>query len=262
MITPRESCAAARTAVLALAAALVAACGSASGAPEELAATAVLTAPAGAEDTAQRPIQDAELAPGTRYRFEGLLPSTPLELTGPEPPLYNYAVPGVVALSPDADFRTDALYLTDAAVLRVPADPFLSLGDIAGDADLDRLSLPAPADLLGHATGLPILEVVVAERPMTVGGAGGRAVDVRVLDLPPEAQQCGRGSGVGLPVCAVLVLPLGSAPLMQPGQELRLIELELPTGRVFVYQNLSLPEAQAVLDSLTILPPAMAEATE
>ncbi len=165
----------------------------------------------------------------------------------------------VVALSPDGDFGTggsDAPHLTDAATLRVPVDPFLSPADIASDADLDRLSDPAPADLLARAMGLPVLEVVVPTRPMTVAGVEGRAVDVRVRDLPPEAQRCGQGSGVGLPVCAVLVLPRGSAPLVQPGQELRFVELEVPAGRVFVYQNPGLPEAPAVVDGLSLDLPA------
>jgi len=56
-----------------------------------------------------------------------------------------------------------------------------------------------------------------------------------------------------LPRCAVLVLPLGSAPLRQSGQDLRLVELDLPAGRLFVYQNLDLPESQAVVDGLALV---------
>jgi hypothetical protein len=51
-------------------------------------------------------------------------------------------------------------------------------------------------------------------------------------------------------VCAVVIMPPGIAPLAQPQQNLRLIDLELPAGEVFIYQNLDLPQSHEVLDSL------------
>jgi hypothetical protein len=43
----------------------------------------------------------------------------------------------------------------------------------------------------------------------------------------------------------------GLGPLLQSGQNLRLVDLTLPTGRLLLYQNLDLPQGQAVLDSLS-----------
>ena len=248
---------AARAAVLWTATVLVAACGSTVDEGAAPTPTAVLSVPAQAGDgDVERPIQDTQLDAGTRYRYDDVLPGTAVDLTGPEPTLYSYATPGLIALSPDADFRTDSLYVTDLDVALVPDDPFQSLADIASDQDVRRLSRGAPADFLAYATALPFVDLVIDERPLTVGAVEGRAVDVRIRELPAEAVRCGRGSGVGLPACAVLLLPPGSAPLAQSGQTLRLIEVELPAGRLLVYQNVDRPEGQAVLDSLTFVHPA------
>jgi hypothetical protein len=234
---------------------VVAGCASPTTGGRESSPTAVLSVP-GQEtpgEEVERPIKDAQLKPGTRYRFDDqLLPALAVDATGPEPPLYNASYPGVIALSPDADFRTDALYLTAAYALRVPLDPYLSLEDVAGDADLARSTREAPPDLLQVVAALPFVDVV-DERTLSVGGVEGRALDVRIGDLAPEAARCGQGSGVGLAECAVLILPPGIAPLAQPGQKLRLIDLELDAGRIVVYQNLDVPQSQSVLDSLAFV---------
>ncbi len=237
---------------------LMTACGSTSGGGEEPAPTTVLALPGTPDPAVERPIDGATLVSGTRYRFDQVLPDLTVEVTGPDPALYNGTYPGVIAFSPDANFRTDALYLADVESLRVPLDPFVGLGDIVTDTDLSQQTTEAPDDLVTYAAGLPIVEVLATPRPLTVSGIEGRAVDLRVRDLPSAAESCGRGSGVGLATCAVLILPPGIAPLMQSGQHLRLIQMEMPAGRLVLYQNLDVPQAQAVVDSIAFVDPQSA----
>jgi hypothetical protein len=229
---------------------LLAGCGSSTPAADVSGPTTELTAPGSEDEDVETPIQNAALEPGVRYAAEDLLPDLTVEMTGPDAALYYGSYPGVIALSSDANFRTDSLYLTDVDRLMVPVDPYLSLGAIATDADLVRVTSDPPEDLLDYAATRPMVDVLVPERSLTVAGVEGRAVDLRVRDLPPEAAVCGQGSGVGIPVCAVMIMAPGLAPLMQPGQDLRVIDLELPAGHLLLYQNLDVPQSQAVVDSL------------
>jgi hypothetical protein len=71
-------------------------------------------------DEVERPIPSGQLEPGTRYRFDELLPRLAVDVTGPDPALDSGWYPSVIGMSPDAIFATDSLYLAATEGLLVP----------------------------------------------------------------------------------------------------------------------------------------------
>ena len=200
----------------------------------------------------ERPVPGTELAPGTRYRFTDVLPGlVDVELTAPEPPLYNHSAPAVTWLSPDADGLTDALVILAASEIRVQRDPYVFPPLTADPAQAITTPPVAPGELLSYFSQLPFVEVTTPERTFAVGGVDGSAIDLRIRDLPPEAEAC--AEFLGIPRCAgTIVMPTAETGfVVAPGQSIRFIEVELPTGVVLIQQNLDLPAAQAALDGLT-----------
>ena len=203
-------------------------------------------------DQVERPDPGTELDPGTRYRFADVLPGlVDVELTAPEPPLYNHSAPSVAWLSPDADGMTDALVILAASEMRVQRDPYVFPPLTADPAQAITTPPVAPGDLLSYFGQLPFAEVTTPERTFGVGGVDGRAIDLRIRDLPPEAEAC--AEFLGIPRCAgTIVMPTAETGfVVEPGQSLRFIVVELPGGVVLIQQNLDLPAAQDALDSLT-----------
>ena len=205
-------------------------------------------------DEVERPVSGTELEPGTRYRFADILPGlVDVELTAPEPPLYNQSAPTLAQLSPDPDGKTDALVILAASEILVQRDPYV-FPDLMGDPAAAMTTPPvAPVELLSYFSQLPFVEVTTPERTFGVGGVDGRAIDLRIRDLPPEAEAC--AEFMGIPRCAgTIYMPAaGTGFVVEPGQSIRFIEVELPNGPVLIQQNLDLPAAQAALDGLTFL---------
>lgn len=205
-------------------------------------------------DEVERPVSGTELEPGTRYRFADILPGlVDVELTAPEPPLYNQSAPTLAQLSPDPDGKTDALVILAASEILVQRDPYV-FPDLMGDPAAAMTTPPvAPVELLSYFSQLPFVEVTTPERTFGVGGVDGRAIDLRIRDLPPEAEAC--AEFMGIPRCAgTIYMPAaGTGFVVEPGQSIRLIEVELPNGPVLIQQNLDLPAAQAALDGLTFV---------
>ena len=202
----------------------------------------------------ERPVPGTQLDPGTRYGFAEVLPGlVDVELTAPEPPLYLNSAPAVTALSPDADGLTDALVILAASEIRVQRDPYVFPPLTADPAQAITTPPVAAGELLSYFSQLPFVEVTTPERTFAVGGVDGSAVDLRVRDLPPEAEAC--AEFLGIPRCAgTIVMPTAETGfVVEPGQSIRLIEVELPSGVVLIQQNLDLPAAQAALDSLTFV---------
>ena len=202
------------------------------------------------------PIRDAQLTPGTLYRFVDVLPGVlDVDLMAADPPLYNTSRPMATILSPDVDFVTDGLAIMAAVGIRVPRDPYSSHAGVVTPADaLEFLTPPpeAPERLLSYLGQLPFVEVTVPERPFPVGGVDGRAVDVRIRDLPPEAEAC--GAPFGVPDCAhTISIPGVFGYIVEAGNALRFIEVVLPSGAVLIQQNLDVPAAQAALEGLTFV---------
>lgn len=207
---------------------------------------------AGPSDEVEQPVDGTALDPGTRYTFADILPGpVNVELTAPEPPLYSRFAPSVAWLSPDEDGLTDALVILAASEIRVQRNPYVFPPLTADPAAAITTPPVAPGELLSYFSQLPFLEVTSPERTFGVGGVDGRAIDLRIRDLPPEAEAC--AEFLGIPRCAgTIVMPdAGTGFVVQPGQSIRFIEVELPSGVVLIQQNLDLPAAQAALDSLT-----------
>ncbi len=176
-----------------------------------------------------------------------------VELTAPEPPLYNRFAPAVAWLSPDAEGLTDALVILAVSEMRVQRDPYVFPPLTEDPAAAVTTPPVAPGELLSYFSQLPFVEVTTPERTFGAGGVEGRAIDLRIRDLPPEAEAC--AEFMGIPRCAgTIYMPAaGTGFVVEPGQSIRLIEVELPSGVVLIQQNLDLPAAQAALDSLTFI---------
>ena len=204
-----------------------------------------------APSQAAEPVRDTALEPGTRYRFADVLPGVlDVELTAPDPQLYNTADATRAILSPDAAHATDGVAFMAAFAMRVQRDPYTPGDQIASDADVYRLTTPAPPDLFGYLAGLPFVAVTRPATPVTVGGIEGRAVDLHITDMPAEAEGCELD---GVPRCATLVTMPGWGFNARPGQNLRFITLAAPGGDLVVEQNLDVPSAQAALDSVAFV---------
>jgi hypothetical protein len=200
---------------------------------------------------AAEPVRDTALVPGTRYRFADVLPGVlDVELTAPDPQLYNTADATRAILSPDAAHATDGVAFMAAFAMRVQRDPYTSGDQIASDADVYRLTTPAPPDLFGYLSTLPFVDVTRPATPVTVGGVEGRAVDLHITDMPAEAEGCELD---GVPRCATLVTMPGWGFNARPGQNLRFITLAVPGGDLVVEQNLDVASAQAVLDTVAFV---------
>jgi hypothetical protein len=221
------------------------------------AAAAATTTPTGPATDVAEPLEFQSLTPGTRYRFADVLPGlVDVDVTAPDATLYPVFDSAVVALSPEADGGTDAVAVLAPTEMRVPLDPYDFVHLFAGPDEVlaSTTALPvAPEDVLEYLEQLPFVEVTVPERPVTVVGVEGRAVDVRIGDLPPAAEAC---AGVlGFPRCVGTVfMPAGIGFVVVPGESLRFIEVEPPGGTLLIQQNLDLPEAQAALDGMAFVP--------
>jgi hypothetical protein len=174
-----------------------------------------------------------------------------LELTAPDPPVWDYHAPTVTVLSTTPSAEVDALWFIDPDELRVPIDPYFSAQAMASEEDFMRASRDVPDDMLGYFAQLPFLETIQPVRPVAVAGNPGRALDVAVRDLPEQARTCAYGS---LTECAYLTLLPGIGQTVTSGQHYRIIELQLPFTRVLITQNLDVPSAQTVLDTTSFVP--------
>lgn len=201
---------------------------------------------------AEEPIREAKLVPGTRYLFRDVVPGLlDLEVTAPTPAVYNYSDAAVAVLSTSPQFEVDALWFIDVPYLGVPTDPYFDAASIAGQQDLERAIRSAPSDLLGYFAGLPFARVSTPERSVTVSGLTGRAVDLRIRRLPPEAAACAYGA---IRRCATITLLPGIGQVVQTGQRYRIIVLRVETHPVLITQNLRVPGTQTILDSISFVP--------
>lgn len=192
-----------------------------------------------------RPIEGAEIEPDSPARFPDLLPGVlDVEVTVTEPPVFPFSGPGVVYLAGNPDFTNDVVTFLAADDVLLAGDPFHE-PQSPDPADVsEQLVAVAPGQLLDRLADLPFLEITVPRRALSVAGLDSAAVDVRVADLPADTKQC----EIAGPVCAVLLVANGFAQSVVAGQELRLVELDLPAGRILIVQNLQDPRAQALLD--------------
>lgn len=205
----------------------------------------------GATGTATDPPQGTALSPGTRYRFADVIPDRlDVELTAPDPPLYHQSTPTYTLLSPHDNFEPNGLAFLAALNMRVQNDPYQPGEELNSEEAVYRLSQTAPRDYAAYLAALPFVEVVQRDVPVTVGGVAGRAIDLRIGDMPAAADGCEID---GVPRCATVALMPGYGFNAQPGQQLRFISLALPAGDVIIELNLDVPAAQPALDSVAFV---------
>ncbi len=227
----------------------VSACGGGSSEPDS---SSTPSAALGAGDgKVEDAIKNTKLTPDTRYHFDDVIQGVlDVELTAPSPALFDAYDPSFAVLSPSELNEVDALWFIDPNVLRVPTDPYFSTEEIASAADFLRLSKDAPDDALGHFAGLPFVETIKAAHEVTVGDNTGRALDIKIRDLPEDATRCAYGS---ITKCATITMMPGIGQSVQAGQSYRVIELKLPFAQVIVIQNLDMPSIQKVLDTASFI---------
>jgi len=204
----------------------------------------------------EQPVRGARLTPGTRYQFQDLVPSElDLELTAPSPALYNYSDATVAVLSTEPELASghDALWFIDIANLAVPTDPYFSPESIAGPEDLARAMRTPPDDVLGHFATLPFVRVTRPQRAVVIAGVRGRAVDIRIRELPRKAVKCAFGS---LRRCATITILPGIGQTVLSGQRYRIMVLRAGDAQVLVVQDLGAAVAQKVLDTISLVPAA------
>jgi hypothetical protein len=234
--------------MLLVAALLVAGCSGAPPAPQHQPQVALAPPPSEGE----QPIRDAELTPGVRFRFPDVLPGRlDVELTGPARPAYAQSGDGFAHLSQDPGQVVDVLTIVPADDVTTFRDPYLSDDELTASDEHAGLLVEPPDDVLSGFTAQPHLEVTAPQHPVTVAGVAAVALDLRVRELPPEAEFCRPPQESQR--CASLLDASRFGQYVVEGLRFRLIRVDLPAGRLLVVQNLGTPEAQGLLDSAAFL---------
>lgn len=194
-------------------------------------------------------MQNGPLSQGQTYRVADLLPGLlDVDLVAPEATSYVHHDAGVVAVAPDPTFARNSLVLAAAVTALVPKDDHRNIEEYPTRDDRATALAPPVEGHLEHLAARPYAEVLQAPRDVTLAGVSGRAVDVRIGAMPPQA----RCTGAPEPCAALLAMP-GFIAVAYPGESYRLTELDTPTGGVLVLQELETAGVPELIESLELV---------
>ena len=233
--------------VLALATLTAAACGTASSPPSAAPSPSSALRADGPAGGAQIPLQNGALEAGQRYTVELLPDLLDAEFVAPDAEAHIHYSTAVIALASEPTFATNSLVLTAAGVVSVPEDEHRNLEEYASRADQESAMLPLPEDALAYLADRPYAQVLQGPREVSVAGLTGRAVDVRIGDMPAQA----RCTGADEP-CAVLFVMPQFVAVAYPGESYQLVELDTPTGEVLVLRSLQTSGVVELVESLQL----------